>query len=136
MRSAMARLALGTGGAVLVALLAVGCGKADQGPRKAKDPHAGHNHQADPHAGHDHGAAHDEHDPEAQASQPTSADAGQAQTVCPVMGGKIDKKFFADHEGRRVYFCCAGCVEPFKKDPEKFVKKLKDAGVTLTKAPK
>lgn len=58
----------------------------------------------------------------------------KAQTECPVMGGKIDKSLFAEHEGKRVYFCCAGCVAPFKKDPAKFVKKLEDQGVTLEKA--
>jgi len=57
------------------------------------------------------------------------------QTNCPVMGGKIDKKFYADHDGKRVYFCCVGCVEPFKKEPAKYIKKLEDAGIELTKVP-
>lgn len=55
----------------------------------------------------------------------------KAQTTCPLMGGKIDKKMFADHDGKRVYFCCGGCPAKFKKDPAKYVKKLEDAGVTL-----
>ena len=46
------------------------------------------------------------------------------QTTCPVMGGKIHKKLYADHEGRRVYFCCKGCAAVFEKDPEKYLKKL------------
>lgn len=33
-----------------------------------------------------------------------------------------EKKLFADHNGRRYYFCCAGCPAAFKKDPEKFAK--------------
>ena len=57
----------------------------------------------------------------------------KAQTTCPLMGGKINKKIFADHDGKRVYFCCAGCIAGFKKDPAKYVKKLEDAGVTLEK---
>jgi YHS domain-containing protein len=57
------------------------------------------------------------------------------QTNCPVMGGKIDKKIYADHDGKRVYFCCAGCIEPFKKEPAKHIKKLEDGGVVLTKVP-
>jgi YHS domain-containing protein len=57
------------------------------------------------------------------------------QTTCPVMGGKINKSLYADYEGKRVYFCCAGCPEQFKKDPAKYVKKLEDQGVTLEKAP-
>ena len=44
------------------------------------------------------------------------------QTVCPIMGGKIVKEVFADHEGRRIYFCCKGCVGKFNKDPEKYIK--------------
>ena len=46
------------------------------------------------------------------------------QTVCPVMGGKINKEIYVDYEGRRAYFCCKGCPEMFKKDPEKYLKKL------------
>jgi len=57
------------------------------------------------------------------------------QTICPVMGGKINKAVFADHAGKRVYFCCAACIEPFKKDPEKYIKKLESDGVELAKVP-
>ena len=41
------------------------------------------------------------------------------QTVCPVMGGKINKEIYVDHGGKRVYFCCAACIDPFKKSPGK-----------------
>ena len=48
-----------------------------------------------------------------------------AQKTCPVMeGGKIDPKLYADHKGRRIYFCCKACIGMFKKDPEKYVKKV------------
>ena len=57
------------------------------------------------------------------------------QTTCPVMGGKIDKTIYVDHDGERVYFCCDACVETFKKEPAKYIKKLKDQGVALEKAP-
>ncbi len=59
----------------------------------------------------------------------------KAQTTCPVMGGAINKSIYADHDGKRVYFCCPGCGPAFKKDPEKYIKKLEDEGVTLDKAP-
>ncbi len=68
-------------------------------------------------------------------TKPTIAAAGKPQTTCPLMGGKIDKAFYADHDGKRVYFCCAECVGKFKKDPAKYITKLEDAGVTLAKAP-
>jgi YHS domain-containing protein len=52
-----------------------------------------------------------------------------AQTKCPVMGGDINKEIYADHEGKRVYFCCAACLPQFKEDPEKYLAKMKEAGV-------
>jgi YHS domain-containing protein len=27
-----------------------------------------------------------------------------------------------------VYFCCPGCIETFKKDPAKYLKKMQEAG--------
>lgn len=56
------------------------------------------------------------------------------QTTCPVMGGKINKEVYADYEGKRVYFCCGGCINGFRKDPVKYVKKLEGEGVTLENA--
>jgi peroxiredoxin/YHS domain-containing protein len=66
---------------------------------------------------------------ERKAKPSTETTAGKAQTQCPVMDGAIDEKYFADHEGQRVYFCCAGCVETFKKDPEKYLKAMAEQGV-------
>lgn len=31
------------------------------------------------------------------------------------------------HEGQIVKFCCAGCVDVFKAEPEKYLKKIKEA---------
>lgn len=58
-----------------------------------------------------------------------------SQTTCPVMGGKINKEFYSDYQGKRVYFCCAACIPEFTKDPATYVKKLEDQGVVLEKAP-
>lgn len=57
------------------------------------------------------------------------------QTICPVMGDPINKKYFADYKGKRIYFCCASCPDDFKKNPEKYMKKLRESGVTLEKTP-
>ena len=62
-------------------------------------------------------------------------DAPKPQTACPVMGGDIDKELFADHQGKRIYFCCKGCPEALKKDPAKYIKVLEDDGVTIEKTP-
>ncbi len=47
------------------------------------------------------------------------------QTTCPVMVGRpIDKNLFVEYEGKKVYFCCQGCVATFNADPEKYIAKL------------
>lgn len=56
--------------------------------------------------------------------------------VCPVKategceGGYCSKKVKRDisveHEGRKVYFCCDGCVKSFNKDPKAFLAKVKE----------
>jgi YHS domain-containing protein len=60
---------------------------------------------------------------------------GKPQTTCPVLGGNIDKNLYADYQGQRVYFCCKGCDDEFKKDPEKYLEKMKSQGITPEKSP-
>ena len=60
---------------------------------------------------------------------------GQPQTKCPVLSGNIDKSTYVDYKGQRVYFCCKGCDEEFKKNPEKYLEKMKSQGVTPEKSP-
>jgi YHS domain-containing protein len=67
-------------------------------------------------------------------SMPTTVRA-ESQTKCPVLGGKINEKVFTDYQGKRIYFCCAGCIDEFKKDPEKYLKKMEEQGVTPAKTP-
>jgi YHS domain-containing protein len=63
------------------------------------------------------------------------ADKSKAQTLCPIMGGPIDKTAYVDYEGKRVYFCCTGCKSTFLKEPEKYVKKMESEGIVLETAP-
>ena len=70
------------------------------------------------------------------AAAPVHADEkGKAQTLCPIMGGPIDKTAYVDYEGKRVYFCCTGCKSTFLKEPEKHVKKMESEGIVLETAP-
>lgn len=55
------------------------------------------------------------------------------QTVCPIMGGSIDRSIYADANGKRVYFCCNGCPATFKKDPAKYIAIMEKDGITLDK---
>ena len=58
------------------------------------------------------------------------------QTVCPVMGGKVNKTLFVDYDGKRVYACCSGCLPDLKQDPAKYIKQLEAKGVKLDATPK
>jgi YHS domain-containing protein len=58
------------------------------------------------------------------------------QATCPVMGGKPVETVYTDYQGKRIYFCCPGCIDIFNKDPEKYMEKLKKDGAVLEDAPK
>jgi YHS domain-containing protein len=60
----------------------------------------------------------------------------QPQTKCPVMGGYVNKKLFADYQGKRTYFCCPPCMQQFKADPEKYMKQMEKSGIVPEDAPK
>ena len=66
----------------------------------------------------------------------SETEASGAQTTCPMTGKAIDKKVFADSDGKRVFFCGTGCAEAFKKDPAATLKKLADDGVAVREVPK
>ena len=57
------------------------------------------------------------------------------QITCPIMGGKINKKLYVDHAGKRIYVCCGGCLAPIKKAPQKYIAKLEAQGITLDRTP-
>ncbi len=57
-------------------------------------------------------------------SDANSVSAAVEQTVCPVMGGKINKDIFTEYKGKKVYFCCEACKPEFEKNPEKYISKL------------
>jgi YHS domain-containing protein len=69
------------------------------------------------------------------AAADDAAAQGKPQTVCPVMGGPINKNVYVDYQGQRPYFCCPACIGIFKKEPEKYLQKLKEQGVTPEKTP-
>ena len=72
---------------------------------------------------------------DAPADAKTTEQAVKKQTLCPVMGGEVNKKLFVDYQGKRIYVCCKGCIETVKKDPAKYVAQLEKEGITLDKTP-
>lgn len=59
----------------------------------------------------------------------------EVQLKCPVMGGPLDGKTFADYQGRRIGFCCDGCPQEFKANPAKYLPKLKEASTEQVHCP-
>ena len=57
------------------------------------------------------------------------------QTTCPVMGGKINPKYYADVEGKRIYVCCPGCIGTVKNNPQKYIAEMEAKGIKLEDAP-
>ena len=55
-----------------------------------------------------------------------SSNVGNA--ICPVSGEVIDPaaKVTYEYEGKIYNFCCADCVDDFKKDPEPYIKKVEN----------
>ncbi len=62
----------------------------------------------------------------------TAAEIQKAQDmgnkICPVTGEKIEEKLKAtyEYEGKVYNFCCPVCIEEFKKDPQKYIKKIEE----------
>ena len=58
------------------------------------------------------------------------------QEVCPIEGRRINKNWYVDYEGKRIYFCSPSAPGKFKKDPERYMRDLHERGVTLEDTPK
>lgn len=57
------------------------------------------------------------------------------QTICPVMGGPIDKGLYVDAKGKRIYLCCAACEDAVRVETDKYIKKIEDRGETVEDTP-
>lgn len=50
-------------------------------------------------------------------------------TICPVMGNPVDPKApTVEYKGKLIGFCCSGCDDNFKKNPEKYLVNLNKEG--------
>lgn len=74
--------------------------------------------------GHEHGEA----DATTQATANKVESVNVGNKICPVTGEKIDEKLKATYEykGKIYNLCCASCIDEFKKDPEKYIKKTQE----------
>lgn len=69
------------------------------------------------------------HMAEAEAAQESTSNqkvVNVGNKICPVTGDKINEttKATYEYEGKIYNFCCPMCIEQFKKDPDKYIKKI------------
>lgn len=58
---------------------------------------------------------------------------GPWNKLCPVMGNKVDPEVpTVEFEGKAYGFCCAGCDDKFRNNPEKYSKNLSEDGEKFT----
>lgn len=50
------------------------------------------------------------------------------QTTCPVMGGKISPKMYAEQNSKRIYVCCEPCISKIENDFTSYEQKLNKKG--------
>ncbi|MCP4250351.1 MAG: hypothetical protein GY778_25185 [bacterium] len=63
------------------------------------------------------------------------ADRPKVQVTCPVTGKPVDPKVSIDHAGKKVFFCCSGCVGKYQADPGKYKAGLANAYTYQTTCP-
>ncbi|MDP8258529.1 MAG: YHS domain-containing protein [Candidatus Aadella gelida] len=71
-----------------------------------------------------------DHDQHMMGEGHKSMEKTQDLGICPVMKGKATKEYSYTYEGKIYYFCCPGCIEEFKKDPAKYISKIKEIDLT------
>jgi len=102
--------------------------------------HKGEGHSC---GGHNSGAGHDSHPAPPPAPAPVAQEESKpVNSVCPIMGGKIDPEnvkpeLTRQFNGQTIAFCCAGCPAEWDKltDEQKQEKLLKQKPAAPTPAP-
>lgn len=64
-------------------------------------------------------------------SQMTKTTEGQG--ICPVLGGKASPSVSYQYKGKTYYFCCSACINEFKKNPEKYLARIKEFKIVARK---
>jgi len=86
------------------------------------DDHGDSQQLAQTHGGHEHGTT------ETNIKAVSKETINVGNKICPVSGEKIGQGGMEpatyEYEGKIYNFCCPACIEEFKKDPEKYIKKI------------
>lgn len=62
-----------------------------------------------------------------EEKKPTVKPIEVGNKICPVSGAEIKKEevYQVEYEGKIYNLCCKMCLKDFKKDPQKYIEKLK-----------
>jgi YHS domain-containing protein len=69
------------------------------------------------------------------AQRKALADRAKVQVTCPVSGDPADRKVSVESDGKKVYFCCPGCINKYRADPGKFAAALANGYTYQTTCP-
>src|SRR5262249_55507140 len=67
-----------------------------------------------------------------KGSAATAAVAAATKAKDPVCGMEVDPvtaKYRLEHAGKTYYFCCGGCLEKFRTDPERYLSPRQQGGL-------
>ncbi len=62
-----------------------------------------------------------------EVTQEANLESGEVvNEICPIMEGEVgkDTAYKVEYDGKVIGFCCAGCVDKFNEDPEKYIQEL------------
>ncbi|MFU8781471.1 MAG: hypothetical protein ACNA71_10690, partial [Kiritimatiellia bacterium] len=57
------------------------------------------------------------------------------QTHCPIMDLPINRELYHDHNGQRIYVCCAGCLDEVKERANEIISEQRKAGIVFEVIP-
>ena len=57
------------------------------------------------------------------------------QTHCPIMDFEIDRDLYHDHEGKRIYICCPGCMDEVKERADEIITEQREKGIVFEVTP-
>lgn len=77
----------------------------------------------------------DKYAPKVDEQRRILAKRSKVQVTCPVSSEVVDRSVSLQHAGQKVFFCCRGCVNKFKNNPDKYQAALANSYTYQTKCP-
>lgn len=57
------------------------------------------------------------------------------QTHCPIMDLEINRDLYHDHEGKRIYICCPGCMDEVEERADEIIAEHRKKGIVFEETP-